>query len=221
MELLSSPSGNNMGGVYTSPYQISVNGVPTLLVCDDFTTDINFGHTWNAIEYDITQVTGTGPQKFQHTPNPVTYPGQPTPVDYTIQQQYDAVAWLAEQLLDGSILDTSYAAAIYSYAIWQIFDSTAIDGYNGDALNAQEQSDVKSAMSAAFSATHLDYEIYIYTPDPFDSSQEFLGIGSHLPTPYDFPNTPVPEGSTLALLGFDLLSALAGIFLVRRYRVRA
>ena len=48
MQLIDSPSGKIMGGVYTSPYDIKVNGVLTALVCDDFTTDINFGYTWTA-----------------------------------------------------------------------------------------------------------------------------------------------------------------------------
>ena len=207
-----------MGGVYTSPYDIAVNGVSTPLVCDDFTTDINFGYSWQAIQHDITQVTGTGPQKFQHTPNPVTFPGGPT-TDYTIQQQYDAVAWLAEQLLDGAVSPSSYDGAIDSYAIWQIFDPTAVDGYGGNALTSIEQADVASAMSAAFSASQLDYQIYIYTPDPLDSSQEFLGIGQKFNTPYNIPHSPVPEGSTLALFGFNSLALFGIVLFVRRRRI--
>src|ERR1700743_3518898 len=32
-------AGYVMGGVYTSPYKILVDGTPTLLICDDFLTD--------------------------------------------------------------------------------------------------------------------------------------------------------------------------------------
>jgi hypothetical protein len=215
MQLLGVPSGENMGGVYTSPYQVSVNGTKMLLVCDDFTTDISIGHTWNAIVYQITQVTANGPQKFQHPSNPVTIPGR-SPTDYTIQQQYDAVAWLAEQLLDGSLKAASYAAAIDSYAIWQIFDPTAVDGYGGAVLTGQEQTDVATAMSAAFAARQLDYQMYIYTPSPLSASQEFLGIAPlPLAKPFNIP-VPVPEGSTLAFLALDSLAVLGIMLFVRR-----
>ena len=109
---------------------------------------------------------------------------------------------------------SSYTAAIDSYAIWQIFDLTAIDGYDGNVLSPPEQADVRAAMTAAFSATQLDYEIYIYTPDPQTPSQDFLGIGQQLNTPYDFP---VPEGSTVAFFVFNSL-ALAGIMAFVRRR---
>ena len=225
MELLGTPNSNIMGGVYTSPYELgvggnppSVQGTPMNLVCDDFTTEISTGEIWSANVYSIMDVTGTGPQKFQHTPNPVTIPGVGTS-DYTIQQQYNAVAWLAEQLLDGSLGDTStsYQAAIDSFAIWQIFDSTAVDGYGGNVLSSSEQTDVANEMLLAFSQTQLNYNVYIYTPNPADSAQEFLGISQNpLTQPFIFPT---PEGSTLTLLAFNSLALLGIVLFVRRRRI--
>ena len=47
--LLNPPNnGDSAGGVYTSPYNISVNGTPMQLICDDFTTDISVGESWPA-----------------------------------------------------------------------------------------------------------------------------------------------------------------------------
>src|ERR1035438_10716303 len=49
-------AGSVMGGVYTSPYGISVNGTPTLLICDDFETDISLGLSWQANPTALTQI---------------------------------------------------------------------------------------------------------------------------------------------------------------------
>src|ERR1017187_4850125 len=117
MQLTGLNTGYSMGGVYTSPYQIQIDGADTLvLACDDFTTDISFGYTWHANKNTLSSVTDNGPQKFTHATNPtVTYPGVTSPTDYSIQQQYDAAAWLAEQLLTvPSILTDPTTAGEYS-----------------------------------------------------------------------------------------------------------
>src|SRR5262249_17394927 len=40
MTLTGVNAGYVMGGVYTSPYNVTANGTPMLLICDDFTFDI-------------------------------------------------------------------------------------------------------------------------------------------------------------------------------------
>jgi len=218
MQLVGDNDGFNMGGVYTSPYQINVteNGVTTTglaLACDDFTTDITFGDTWNADMFTLSDVALGGPQKFPLGPPgtdsiAVTIPGGGAAY-YTIQQSYDAAAWLAEQLLTiPANLDNSEIAGEYSYAIWQIFDPAAVGGYGGQALTSTEQAAVATDMANAFSSTASllpNYQVYIFTPNPVTVSQEFIGVFR------------VPEGSTVALLAFNFL-ALAGIILSARRR---
>ena len=47
-------AGFGMGGVFTSPYGISIDGsAPVLMICDDFSTEISLGQTWNAVETSL------------------------------------------------------------------------------------------------------------------------------------------------------------------------
>jgi hypothetical protein len=203
LDLIGTNNSINMGGVYTSPYRITVDGVPSWLVCDDFVTDINIGNKWYADVYTLPQVGPDGPQKFHGT----------TP---TIQDDYYAAAWLAYQLLtDSSIRTDTTTSAYYSYAIWEIFEPAA-----ENALTSIPQGYVTSDMGAAYAATSsvsdvsernfLASVMKIYTPVNLKAdgyiypSQEFFGV---------------PEASTVAFLAFDLL-ALAGIVFLMRRRTR-
>jgi hypothetical protein len=234
LQLVGTNQGFNMGGVYTSPYTINVSDgastVSTLaLACDDFTTEIYYNKPWTATLYTLADVTATGPQKFINATNDVTYPtgtGTGTgnihdgaTINYTIKRQYDAAAWLAEQLLTvPSILTNSETAGYYSYAIWQIFDPKAWQGYGGNNLTAPQQDQVTYYMWEAFQQNSLGHVIYIYTPNPADASQEFIGIGASLNRRQQFETATVPEGSTVAFLAFDFL-ALPGIILLLRRRI--
>jgi len=65
IDVLADPGRYPLGGVYTSPDPILVNGVLTQLICDNFTQVIASG-TWTATEYFLTgagqawQVQGRG-----------------------------------------------------------------------------------------------------------------------------------------------------------------
>jgi hypothetical protein len=212
LTITGTPTGYNMGGVYTSPYSFIVaptGGKPftTDLICDDFTTDIGFGYSWKTNVYTLADVTNTGPQKFFSKPA-VLFPTEGVTKAYTTQQEYDAVAWLAVQLLDPTKPLTAETQDDLSYAIWQIFDPTAVLGYQGtNPLSHADQAEVASWMTQAFAAPPVSEQIYIYTPNPSNISQEFIGV--------------VPEGSTLAHLAFDSLALLGIMFFVRRRIAKA
>jgi hypothetical protein len=87
-------NGYSMGGVYTSPYNINVNGTPTWLICIDFGTELYTGSGgWTADVTTLAPPTGG----------------------------FATAAVLAGQLM-GMDFHTDAAAEI-SYAIWSIFDS--------------------------------------------------------------------------------------------------
>ncbi len=219
LELEGVRPGFTMGGVYTSPYLISVNGQPTLMfACDDFTTDISIGHIWTASQVTLSQVATNGPQKFK-TAVTVSIPDGTTTTaySYTIQQEYDAAAYLAEQLLTNSLIRAdSETAGEYSFAIWQIFYSGAINGYNGQALNGTEKAAVGNLMTTAFSNTSSLTGMYLYTPNPVTSSQEFIGFA-----PGVVGIASVPEAATPALLAFNFLAVSGVFFVLRRRSLRA
>lgn len=130
-----------------------------------------------------------------------TYPGSPSPVAFSIQQRCDAAAWLAEQLLDAN--DAATANDI-SYAIWQIFDFTAING-----LGSGDQQQVMEYMETALDQNYNVVPppgVYIYTPSP-PGSQGVSGLR---------PEIPVPEASTLTHAAFDLVGLAAILIVVRR-----
>lgn len=201
---LTGVNGQSYAGVYTSPYQATINGVATTVICDDFGTESSINETWNAY---VTSVNGvTSPYaKFSGA--------NVTQASVSTQQAYDAVAALATEIL--SLNPSSSQAIELSFAIWDIFDysgvnswlntpsygvsSTFINDVNLDALNALDATYTAGAYS----------NVYIYSSTT-GSPQEFIAVG------------PVssPEPSTIAILVVDMFAVGALILLVRRRALR-
>jgi len=224
------PSGENLGGVYTSPYEITVNGSTVLaLACDDFQTDISLNQTWTANEYTLADVGNDGPQKFTTPTGSVTVygpdesaggTGPPSSFGtFTAYQEYYAAAVLADDLFNTK--SNTQAAADYSYAIWQIFYPEAYLGYAGNELAQADRvavyKDMDTALKAAVKNLPLGYSLNIYTPCAAGNSKNAGGCASgatpDLGASQEFIS--IPEGSSLPLLPFDLLALCVGLFLVR------
>lgn len=199
MTLTGVGNGYVMGGVYTSPYVATIDGVSTYVICDDFTTDVWINDTWEANQYSLSEVTSSGPQKFT----------TPDWSPYTIQEEYDAAALLAEDVMANMFNAT--LAGEYSYAIWTIFDPAAINGYGGNSLTGSQQSAVNSfrtaALTQAASGGASGLDVSIYTPSPLGASQEYLVVST-------------PEASLPATLGVELFALVGVMFLMRRRLVR-
>jgi len=190
-----------MGGVYVGPYTAIVGGVPTEVICDDFTTDISVGMSWTADMYTLSQITPSGPQKFT----------TPEWQGYTIQNEYAAAALLAEQLMQPLNMNNPALAGYYSYAIWTIFDPSAVNGYAGNALTSTQVNQVDllrtSALADASGGQAPSGSVTLYTPNPLRASQEFLVVST--------PEPPAP-----ATLAVDLLALAAVVYLMRHRIVR-
>jgi len=237
MQLTGSPTYDNNGGVYTSPYSFEVSGIspsgaiPLNLACDDFATEIYFGDTWNAYEYTLANVSNGGPQKFQagavYDPTTGTdFTSSATSTTFSAPELYYAEALLAYQLFTlPNNAQYGQASAELSYAIWQIFDPTAYTqyvpstGYTLANLSGEISAALGTAVSENGNPATLGFTLDIYTPCGTGGtcttnaagkavSQEFLGIS-------------VPEGSsTLAILALDLLTLFGGVFFLRRRSLR-
>lgn len=194
------PAGNNSGGVYTYPYDFSINGGPTTqLLCDAFNNEISSGETWTA--------------------NETSLPGGTGLFGSTSSQNYAA----AGLIFDG-ILGVNGAAQITNtndanWAIWALFSGNALaDIETGDssspfgtAGDPTALAIYNAALAAALGPTTGDFAgITIYTPVAGSQSgklgtpQEFLGY------------TPVPEPSELSLLGVLALVGISGFAFRKR-----
>lgn len=218
-----------MGGVYTSPYLITVNGTPMLLICDDFLTDIGIGYQWSATSSTVSALANeSSPSmavKFDH-------PGSPSPdSNETVAQQkldYATAAYLANELMTLPAATANNwgneTAGEISYAIWGIFDTQlltqsyqnslapgAVGKLSGGELS-QAQAFLSTAQAAVVKNGAVDFSalpnVTIYTSTPQNgsgSSQEFLRVS-------------MAEPSYPAVLAVDLL-AVVGLMVVLRRRI--
>jgi hypothetical protein len=205
MKLMNAGASYVMGGVYTSPYGVSINdGAPTMLICDDFTTDINLGQTWTAIVTTLDELqAGTNPS------------GTPK---FTDVAKYATAALLAAQLMALPNL-ASAAAGELSYALWNIFDPGLLGNPQHNPYGSLTPTQLNAALgyyNAAVAAVaaitsngNVDLskltfngqliKLTIYTPKPLTASQEFLKVTL----------VPMVEAALLSMLAVDLLAGVA------------
>jgi len=206
MTLTGPPPGPSMGGVYTSPYTATINGVSTYVICDDFLTDVSAGLSWVATETSVAdlqnETTPSTAVKFDHTTTAAQQ-----------KQDYVAAAYLAEELMnvDQSTQAGQTIAGELSFAIWGVFDPPAI---SSTYLTPSELTAASNYKSQAYTATAgqspINYaNVEIFTPTPNqNTSQEYLVVTA--------PEAPLPLVLAVDLSGFALFVLLLGKRMLRR-----
>ncbi len=198
MDLTGVGDGANADGVYVSPYvgTVSVGGSQIYsgyVICDDFTDDSYVGDVWTATATDAGALNGTELFTTSDT-------------SYTVQQNYDAVAWLANQLVLPSNLTNATAQTNISFAIWDIMDGQTTDPDGGAAALITE------AFTEVVSDGYVGSDVTVYTPSPNK------GVGANVSQ--EFLVVTTPEASLPATLAVSLLALVGVIFLMRRRLVR-
>ena len=234
LTLLNPPnSGYVEGGVYTSPYNISVGGTAMQLICDDFTTDISIGETWTTAVTTITTIDAStvAGLKFANS----SYNGSILGGAGDVVQDYAIAAVLAGELLALPDSDNADAGAL-SFAIWDVFDSTLLG-------SSSPGSDPYFALTdAQWNAAFTDLTNAITLVDSVISggtgtsnaigglkaggsvnlnSLSISGLNVYTPTPsagvaQEFLQVSMPEPSSPTLLAVDLLAVLSLIGVLRR-----
>ncbi|HUE51139.1 MAG TPA: hypothetical protein VMO80_02260 [Terriglobales bacterium] len=149
------PGGNNGGGVYTYPYNFSINGGPsTPLICDTFDNEIISGESWTANVNGL--LSGNG--LFGNDP----------------------LAYKAAGLIFEGILAHTVNPTVGNWAIWGLFSSNAATnpyffGSGAALLDAQY------LLTAVFTSNSAVDGLVLYTPVSGTQSwggtpQEFIGL---------------------------------------------
>jgi hypothetical protein len=179
------PGSNNSGGVYTYPYQFSINGgAPVSLICDAYNNEVVVGETWQATVTSLlsgAQAGGGG-----------LFAGQVL--------KYEAAGLIFKGILAGNI-----DANVGNWAIWGLFSSDAqsnwfYQNYGSAALANQY-------LWLALNSNASDFAgLVLYTPIPGTQSwngslpQEYIG----------WVNVPEPaEISMILLLAMASVCAFA------------
>ena len=207
MQLTGPPPGPSMAGVYTSPYAANINGVSSLVICDDFTTDVSTSTpAWQAYVTSMPNLP-TSAVKFD---------------DGSASQQetdYATAALLAEEIMtqDQSTQAGQYQAGVLSYALWGLFYTPLLTSYQVNCtsnhsygcLTSQELTDATNALSYAegHAGSYLQYSnVNIFTPEPNKGvSQEYMTVST-------------PEPSAFAFLTV-YLATLVGLFFLLKRRI--
>jgi len=196
------PNNNSDGGVYVSPYQASINGgSPVLVICDDFSDEVYVGETWNVQSpWSVDQYTaGDGL--------------------FTGQTDYEEAAWLVLQLV--GFTDAANQAAI-SYAIWTIFDPSAINSYQVIGSPVHTPNQWITLAAAAVAGGYTGAGVTVWTPTdktqttPNGSVTTCPAGANNCGRPQEFLTVSTPDASAWSALAMSFLGLGALVVFFRR-----
>lgn len=198
---------NVLNGVYVGAYTANINGVPTPVICDDFSDDSFVPETWAANVNTFSSLSGGMWYSSAH-------PAQSTLL-------YEEAAYLVEQMYNNA--SNSTAVGDIQFAIWDLFNSGATAGLSSADLNA-----VNAWLAAAANPSNLATvnfaDFTIYTPfEPTDAAcPGYPNSACPSTPPQEFMTYSAAEPSFFAMLGIDLaLFGCAALFLHRRREATA
>jgi hypothetical protein len=177
------PGGNNGGGVYTYPYNFSINGgAPTALICDAFDNEVVSGETWTANMSGL--LSGNGMFGSALT-------------------NYKEAGLIFKGIVSGNV-----NAVAGNWAIWGLFSQNAASNSffaSSGAASLQAQ-----YLNAALTDSDSEFDgLVLYTPISGSQTrgngvpQEYIGYNPHY---------SAPEPGSLLLCGMAFATIGAGLF---------
>jgi hypothetical protein len=231
MYLLDPGSGANLAGIYTSPYDGSINGgASTPVICDDFADETYQSEEWTTYVTSLSSVTSES--SVDSTLKWGTNDGLNTAAEQA--QAYEAAAILSVDILHSTSGSTQQE--LYSYALWALFDPSATTAWLGSYNSGEYAGDVStvegyvttavgdvnggSVNGQSLTSFLSEYHVTIYS---FDSNAPAptCGGGTCPPPPQEFITVTTPEASTPVLLAIDLLGFLALVGFLRKRASRS
>jgi len=221
---LTGVNGSSAGGVYTDPYFGTINGVSSTIICDDYADDSYFNETWQANATNVASAGSSSTVKWIGNGDTVHLSGGPT-LTMDTQTLYDAIGYLSTQMLGAGSGEPQEA---YSFALWELTCTygtpNAAAGLGKGCpttdpfktISGQLLTDAQNDLNAALSQNYTPGEfsnVEIYTP--IDGTQGMCGSNPCTTTPPQEFIT-VPESSTIAMLGADMLGLVVLAFFFRR-----
>ena len=193
------PEGNNSGGVYTYPYNFTLNGSGSNpLMCTTFNRGITNGESWTANTLGVSNLNATTVQGLEFPSAGVV--------------GYLEASYLFVEEVSAYNNSNADSEGLYNWAVWDLFIGT---DPSASRLSANDEAAVQSYLTAAEtlgnngSLTPSQFSnLIIYTPTDISPTgpQEFMGYGT--------PVLPIPEPGTVTLVGWGL----AGLLLISHRR---
>jgi len=161
MQWIGTDGSANMGGVYVDPYQLAINGTPTLALCDDFADHVAPPTQWQANVYTYADLVNGATTHMMdlNASNPAFQP----------LLAYRAAFYLATQLL-ATPLPSDQLRGELSFALWDLmYPSRNVLNNLTDTAPSSNRSDATSdeskALNWAQTATAADVVgLRIYSP---------------------------------------------------------
>jgi hypothetical protein len=189
------PEGNNSGGVFTFPYNFTVNGSGNYqLMCTTYTREITDGEQWASSTLDVSALNSSTVLGLEFPSAGVT--------------GYLEASYLFVEEVNAYNSGNADPDGLYNWTVWDLLAGTDPSGSN---LSSSDETKVQGYLSAAEALgnggglTPSEFSnVVIYTPVDTGSGgpQEFMGYGT--------PVILVPEPATLALVAFSVLG-LGGV----------
>lgn len=144
-------------GAYAGFYELKVDGLDILAMCDDRLTEVSIGDTWMANSFTFADIQAGAPVKFASSG----------------VEKYSQVGYLFNILKDSSASDQ----ADFNLAIWEIMTP------GSTTLNSTALAYYNDATSGAYDNFNFGGIMGVLTPDPVNASQEYLFKISAVPIP--------------------------------------